>query len=301
MQFPQDTQSTLPIQPIIGKGTDGICIDMLRLDLIDDESSGNKWFKLKYNLIEAEKQGKKGLLTFGGAYSNHLSAVASICYENRFNSLAYVRGEPTLPLNDTLSFCRNKGMQLKYLDRTLYRLRNNPDFLRNLQQEYPDYLVVPEGGSNKLGIQGAMEIKKYIPVDQYHYIAVPFGSGGTIAGLINSIRKSKILGFSSLKNSVYMREVIEEFLTRTADNWELIFDYHFGGFAKINDTLIEFMQEFYRVHEIKLDPIYTSKMMYGLNEMYLKKKFKENSRILAIHTGGLQGLRGMEERLGRRI
>ena len=294
--FPQDNLSELPIQSLIGERIDNTSLDILRLDLLDTLSSGNKWFKLKYNILEAKKQGKTGILTFGGAYSNHLSAVAKICSDLSMNSIGIVRGEKVEPLNITLSECEKNGMELHFLSRELYRIKKHAECEAKIKEEYNNYLFVPEGGSNSEGVMGAEEIVKFIPKNKYQYVCVPFGSGGTIAGIIRANRNFKVLGFSSLKGAQYMEEVIRGLADSKNTKWRLVYDYHFGGFAKTDHTLFEFMKEFNEQYDIKLDPIYNAKMMYGVIDLVRSGHFRPDSRVLAINTGGLQGLRGFEDR-----
>lgn len=259
--------------------------------------SGNKYRKLKYNLIEAKKIGKNTLLTFGGAYSNHIAAVASVGKEFGFKTVGVIRGEELISHykeNPTLSLAEHHGMRLKFVDRSSYRRKSDKLYLDGLIREYGDVYIIPEGGTNHLAVKGCEEILNQMD-EAFDFICCPVGTGGTISGLINSSSKhQKILGFPALKGA-FLQEEISKFAT--SDNWELITDYHFGGYAKTSDELIAFMNRFKRKYNIPLDPIYTGKMMYGLYDMIAQNYFPKDARILAIHTGGLQGITGMNQKL----
>jgi len=259
--------------------------------------SGNKYRKLNYNLIEAKKQGYKTLLTFGGAYSNHISAVALAGPVFDFKTIGIIRGEELatkIDNNHTLKKAAEEGMQLKFITREAFRNKTQPLFLEELQLEFGPFYLLPEGGTNALAVKGCEEI--LTPDDAvYDVICCPVGTGGTMAGIINSsFPHQKIFGFSALKGD-FLKPDIAKFAQR--DNWELISDYHFGGYAKINHELISFINQFKDHYDIPLDPVYTGKMLYGLFDMIKRNQIAANAKILAIHTGGLQGICGMNERL----
>lgn len=307
-----------------------ISLSILRIDQTDAVISGNKWFKLKYNLIEARHQGCQILLSFGGPYSNHIHALAAAGKAYQFNTVGIIRGEEHLPLNPTLSDAVKNGMKLYYIDRKTYRnkqtielieqlkamlIKDDPFFLKSkaMQSNASDIYIVPEGGTNELAIKGAAEIVSFIP-HETDYITIPCGTGGTMAGIISGIRQSEahhadILGFPALKGVEYLQKTISSILlptcknpqTRQARNWKLFFAYHFGGFGKINKQLALFIQEFEQSYGIELDPIYTAKMFYAVMDMIKSDYFPEGSKIIAIHTGGLQGKRGMEEKIEKLI
>jgi 1-aminocyclopropane-1-carboxylate deaminase len=259
--------------------------------------SGNKYRKLKYNLIEARKTEKDTLLTFGGAYSNHIAAVAAVGREFEFKTIGIIRGEELaskIDSNPTLKFAQSSGMSFKFISREQYRNKTTDEFISDLKNEFGDFYLIPEGGTNTLAIKGCEEILTEVD-REYDYICCSVGTGGTISGLINSkLQHQKILGFPALKGD-FLSEEITKFVTH--DNWELITDYHFGGYGKVSDCLIEFINNFKKVHNIPLDPIYTGKMMYGIYDLIDKGYFPKHSKILAIHTGGLQGIEGMNQRL----
>ena len=280
----------------------GIILHMKREDELHPYISGNKYRKLKYNLIEAKAAGANTLLSFGGAFSNHISALAYAGKKYGFQTIGVIRGEElgadlemTLKNNTTLQQAFENGMRFKFISRANYRYKQTDDFIAALREEFGNFYLVPEGGTNDLAIKGCEEILTEMDQD-YDFICVAAGTGGTISGLINSaFDRQKILGFPSLKG-VFLEDEIEK-LSPAKKNWELIHDYHFGGYAKINENLISFINDFYQQTTIPLDPVYTGKMMFGIADMIKNKYFNRNCKILAIHTGGLQGISGMNQRL----
>ncbi len=277
----------------------GIKLHLRRLDQLANPVTGNKFFKLKYNLLEAKKRGCKKILTFGGAYSNHIYAVAMAAKTAGFDSIGLIRGEETLPLNPTLAFAKNQGMQIVYLDRSTYRQRHDRDFLDRLAASYPEAFMLPEGGTNEFAIRGTAEIVG--PKDNfYSHFAVPIGTGGTFLGLLSQLQQNQhLLGFSALKGAFIHQDIeekIAKYAIKSQGDFRLFDGYHFGGYAKINDELLRFIKNFKAQHNVLLDPIYTSKMMYGLLDLIAKDYFPTGSNILAIHTGGLQGWAGFKER-----
>tara|TARA_B110000503_G_C7073580_1_gene381905 strand:+ start:273 stop:1208 length:936 start_codon:yes stop_codon:yes gene_type:complete len=264
-----------------------------REDLIHPLISGNKFRKLKYNLIQAQKENKSTLLTFGGAFSNNVLAVASAGYENNFKTIGIIRGEElatTAEVNPTLQKAQSLGMQFKFISRAAYRNKNNSEFLKDLEKEFGNFYLLPEGGTNDLAILGCEEIltNEY---KKFTHVCCSVGTGGTIAGIINSsFNDQQIIGFPSLKGDFISKE-ISNFTKKK--NWSIDSDYHFGGYGKVSDNLIRFINDFHQVHQIPLDPIYTGKMMFGIFDLIKKDYFEKGSKILAIHTGGLQGIKGM--------
>ncbi len=279
-----------------------ISLYMKREDQIHPFISGNKYRKLKYNLSKAKEEKKDTLLTFGGAFSNHISAVAFTGKKFDFKTIGIIRGdeldenlEEVLKHNRTLQIAREHGMQFKFVSRSDYRLKHADSFIDNLHKEFGDFYLVPEGGTNELAIKGCEEILKQKD-EKFDVISSAIGTGGTIAGLINSAKEhQKVLGFPALKGD-FLRKEIEKYTIQNK-NWSLISDYHFGGFGKVNSDLINFINTFKEETKIPLDPIYTGKMMFGIVDLIKKGYFKEGTKILAIHTGGLQGINGMNTRL----
>jgi 1-aminocyclopropane-1-carboxylate deaminase len=271
----------------------GVELYLKREDRIHPHISGNKYRKLKYNLIESEALGFNTLLTFGGAFSNHVAAVASVGATFGFKTIGIIRGEELINKikdNPTLRFAQSCGMQFKFVTRSNYREKASKTFIEDLKREFGKFYLIPEGGTNILAIKGCEEILTETDKN-FDYVCCAVGTGGTISGLIKSSKSNqKILGFPALKGE-FLTKDISKFVTYK--NWELAADYHFGGYAKINNELIAFINQFKKEHHIPLDPVYTGKMMYGIFDMIYKNKFPKGSEILAIHTGGLQGIEGM--------
>lgn len=276
-----------------------------REDLTDPYISGNKFRKLKYNLIEAKHGGHHTILTFGGAFSNHIHAVAYAGYKFGFKTIGIIRGEEKLPLNATLLEAESYGMQLHHITRAQYKNKLDSRFNDELKSKFGHYYLVPEGGSNALAVQGCTEIIDG-KVLTFNHICCAAGTGGTLAGIIAGLDgKNKVWGFPALKNAGFLNEVIADLISgynsSTFNNWNLILDYHFGGYAKYNWDLIAFINAFKKRHNIQLDPIYTGKLLYGIYDLVKKGFFNKGDSILAIHTGGLQGIRGFNDRFGHII
>ena len=279
-----------------------------REDLLHPAVSGNKWYKLKYNLLEAKKNKFDTLLTFGGAYSNHIYALASAGREMGFKTIGVIRGEEHFPLNHTLSFAKACGMKIYYVNRKEYRAKEIPDFLNSLKNKFGNFYLIPEGGTNQLAVKGCKEIIENINVE-FDSVVVPVGTGGTLAGIIKGIKNQhnkKAIGIAVLKNAGFLKHKVLELINSSSENqkssnWEIILDYHFGGYAKFNKVLIEFINEFKEKTEIQLDPVYTGKMMYGIFDLINKEYFRPGSTIIAVHTGGLQGIQGFKERFSEKL
>lgn len=271
-----------------------------REDLIHPFVSGNKFRKLKYNLLEAKQQNHRTLLTFGGAYSNHIAAVAFAGKENGFKTIGVIRGDELsskISQNPTLKFCQDNGMEFVFVSREQYRLKNTEDFLCNLKNDFDDFYIVPEGGTNDLAVKGCQEILSSED-EMFDYICCAIGTGGTISGIINSSTShQKVLGFPSLKGD-FIKKDIRKFAKK--ENWDIISDYHFGGYGKVSEELIEFINDFYKKYSIPLDPIYTGKLVFGVIDLITKNYFPEDSKILLIHTGGIQGVQGMNLKLSNK-
>lgn len=275
----------------------GISLVIKREDLIHPFVSGNKFRKLKYNLLQAKAENQSTLLTFGGAYSNHIAAVGYAGKENGFQTIGIIRGDELgdkIESNPTLKFAQECGMQFEFVSRETYRLKTEATFLEQLQQQYGAFYLIPEGGTNTFAIQGCEEI--LTPEDaSFDYVACAIGTGGTISGIINSVLPhQKVLGFPALKGN-FLQDEIRNFVRQ--DNWELITDYHFGGYGKVTNDLIDWINQFYEQTQIPLDPVYTGKMVFGIVDLITKNYFPENAKILLIHTGGLQGIQGMNLKL----
>jgi len=262
--------------------------------------SGNKWHKLKYNIQEARKQGKDSLLTFGGAYSNHIYATASAGKIYNFKTIGIIRGEEHIPLNPTLAFAKDNGMKIYYLDRTSYRKKSSSEIINQLQEKFGDFYMLPEGGTNEFAVKGCSEIISRINVD-FNYVCCPCGTGGTLAGLISGLNGNRFaLGFAVLKGASFLKENVQLLLQNSngnfLQNWDINLEYHFGGYAKTDSILLDFVDRFTSNTKIPIEPIYTGKMLFGIYDLAAKGFFKEESQIIALHTGGLQGLKGLSDR-----
>lgn len=276
-----------------------------RDDLIHPLFGGNKWRKLKYNLIHARDNDFDTLLTFGGAWSNHIYATAAAGKHFKFNTIGIIRGEKHIPLNTTLSFAEECGMQLHYVNRNQYRKKNSATFQEELKKQFGRVYILPEGGSNLLAVKGCEEIIQEINQQTDvtpNYICCASGSGATLAGLASAINSDTnthhqaAIGFSVLKGADFITNDINNLLVKQehspTQNWRVECDFHFGGYAKINDKLIHFMKGFKSQYNITLDAVYTAKMFYGLFELIKSNTFKPGTTIVAIHSGGLQGNKG---------
>ena len=267
----------------------GVKLHIKRLDLVHPQISGNKFFKLKYNLLEAQRLGYENLLTFGGAYSNHIAATAYAAHRFGFKSVGIIRGEELKdrPLNHTLMTAKQLGMTLDFISRENYRLKDDPLYLDNLKIQYPNHYVIPEGGSNTLAIQGCKEILSKSDRDSFDLICCAVGTGSTIAGIIESSGDAQsILGFSALKGD-FLKQEIAQWTDRK--NWSITDEFCFGGYAKKNETLLEFIQTFENDYSIPLEHIYTAKMLFGIFSMIRDGRITTAQNVLIIHTGGLQG------------
>jgi len=276
-----------------------------REDEIHPLVSGNKFRKLKYNLKAAKQNKTKTLLTFGGAFSNHILATAVAGKLQNFKTIGVIRGDElgqdlskTLATNSTLSAAYEHGMKFEFISREKYRDKMSSDFLQKLELKYGDFYTLPEGGTNALAVKGCEEILTSDD-NEFDYICSCVGTGGTIAGIINSIEApQKVIGFPALKGDFLIKEIQQ--YCRGQKNWQLVSDYHFGGYGKYSDELIHFINRFKEDTTIPLDPIYTGKMMFGVLDMIKKNSFPKGSKILIIHSGGIQGIEGFNHRLKRK-
>jgi 1-aminocyclopropane-1-carboxylate deaminase/D-cysteine desulfhydrase-like pyridoxal-dependent ACC family enzyme len=281
-----------PLQKIQNSFTEkhNVQLWIKRDDLIHPEIPGNKWRKLKYNLEEARKQNKNTILTFGGAYSNHITATAAAGKYLGFKTIGIIRGEENVPLNKSLQFASSCGMELIYLDREIYRKKNYD--LQNFISDLNDVYILPEGGANELGMKGCSEIVNEIEID-FDFICCACGTGTTLAGIASSLKShQKSLGIAVLKHENLETEIHNQFNiqhSKFSIQYSVfsIQHYPFNGYAKTTPELIQFIKDFYKENNILLDYVYTGKMMYGVYDLIEKKYFPENSKIIAIHTGGV--------------
>jgi 1-aminocyclopropane-1-carboxylate deaminase/D-cysteine desulfhydrase-like pyridoxal-dependent ACC family enzyme len=278
-----------------------VSVFVKRDDLIHSEISGNKWRKLNLNLLHALENNYKGILTFGGAHSNHLSATAFVGKQNGLKTIAIVRGDANVPMSETLLFCEDNEMQLIFESRENYRKRNDVSYLRVWQQKHPDYFIIPEGGANTLGVKGCEEIISEIEMD-FDFITVDCGTGATLAGMVKPLKRhQKAIGVQVLKGRDFITDEVLKFSPNCIDKFEVWTEYHFGGYAKYTDELLDFMRWFYAETAIKLDPVYTGKQFFAVFGQIKKGYFPKGATIVLTHTGGLQGISGFEKRYGVQI
>lgn len=263
-------------------------IHLKRDDLIHPIISGNKWRKLKHNLRYAQSLAHDTILTFGGAYSNHIAATAYAAKVHGLNCIGVIRGEKVN--NATLDFAKTNGMNLHFVSRDEYRLKKHSTYIHKLETKFGRFYLIPEGGANKLGVEGSKEIIEEVKKYNYDLIAIAAGTGTTAAGIIsNQNNKSETLVFPALKGAGFLKDEIQNLSGNRLNNYQLVTDYHFGGYSKLNDQLIQFMKIFYEKTSIKLDQVYTAKMMYGLIDLIKSGEIQAKSKVLAVHTGGIQG------------
>ncbi|WP_165760229.1 1-aminocyclopropane-1-carboxylate deaminase/D-cysteine desulfhydrase [Niastella populi] len=297
-------------------------IDVLRLDRIHPVISGNKWFKLKYHLQEAIGQNKKGILTFGGAWSNHLVATALACRQANLQSIGIIRGEKPATLSATLQEVQDYGMQLQFVSREAYS--NEAAIIPGLQLQHPDHFIVPQGGQSHLGVLGAAEILELAPIKSYSHISCATGTGTMLAGLVHAaLPHQKVIGICTLKmpdaddnslntfvkpyaagpasyanwrrgekTSPRLEEGVDK-IGEPVKNYRIFYDYHFGGYARKTGELLRFMNSIYQKHELPTDFVYTGKLLFGLMHLVQNDHFQPGSRILMVHSGGLQGNRSL--------
>ncbi len=273
---------------------EGVRILVKREDLNHPYVSGNKWWKLKYNLEVAKRTGQDTILTFGGAFSNHIYATAAAAKELNFRSIGVIRGEEVLPLNSTLAFAMECGMKLHFISRDDYRRKNDESFIEKLKERFGDFIAIPEGGSNSLALKGCAEFTlEKLSLIGFDYLCLPIGTGGTMAGIIQGLKgKRNVMGFSALKNGDFLKDEVrrlqQEYSAKVYDNWTIQTDFHFGGYARQTPELNQLIERMKRLFDLPLDPIYTGKMVAGVFAMIEKNLFPKGSTILILHTGGLR-------------
>ncbi len=279
------------IQPLPSLSANGIVTDILRLDLVHPVISGNKWFKLKYYLEEARTQESSCLASFGGAYSNHIVALAYAAQMNGFASIGFIRGDEATTLSSTLQEARSYGMELVFIGRNEYR--DKTSIIKHYHQ--PHYYWIPEGGYGISGAKGAADILSVADCSAYTHILCATGTGTMMSGLILAAQPhQKIIGISVLKNHLSIIEEIKVLTGPTANtHFECVHGYDFGGYAKHPESLLQFMSDLWTKDQLPTDIVYTAKLCYAVKEMISKQFFPANSRLLLIHSGGLQGNRSL--------
>lgn len=288
-----------PLQEIHIENNQSIRFYIKRDDLIHEHISGNKWRKLKFQIQEATENGKKGIITFGGAFSNHIVATAAACQLSGLQSIGIIRGEATALKNPTLQMANQYGMNFHFVNRTDYRLKTESPLIQNTISRYGECHVVPEGGSHKNALIGVAEVIDELSkqsTKSFDYALCAIGTGTTYAGLANSF-KGELIGINVLKNKAIQSEICALLeLSNLESRYKIFHDYHFGGYAKYTPELIEFMHEFYRNYDLKTDVIYTSKLLFAVLDLLNNNYFKYGSRVMIYHSGGLQGNAGMNFR-----
>jgi 1-aminocyclopropane-1-carboxylate deaminase len=272
----------------------GVRLFVKREDLNHPTVSGNKWWKLKYNLEEAKNKKAQTILTFGGAFSNHIFATAAAAHELGLKSIGVIRGEESLPLNKTLSFAKKQGMEILYVSRELYRKKDEPSFIRRLQDRFGDFYLIPEGGTNALAIKGCREFAMdHLSKVEFDYLCLPVGTGGTLAGITLGLAPDKtVIGISVLKDGGFLindvKTLLSPFEHQPMAAWKILTGYDHGGYAKTSPALLDFIEDMKSDHDLPLDHVYTGKLLFAVAEEIRKGNFKNGSTILILHTGGLQ-------------
>lgn len=285
----------------------GVRLRLLRDDLLYPELPGNKWRKLKYNLLAAREQGHDTLLTFGGAYSNHLAAVAAAGRRQGFRTIGVVRGEEAATLSPTLQQCRLDDMELHFVSREAYRRRDEAAWVGEWLTALGPAYVLPEGGTNALALRGVAELVQELDAagETYDALAVACGTGGTLAGLLTGLDGRRLaVGVAALKGADWLRAEVdaltEQATGRRYANYHLHLNAHFGGYARYSAELLAFIDSFYQRHHVLLDPVYTGRLLAGVLQLIEAGHFAPGSTVVAIHTGGLQGWAGFGQRFGVR-
>lgn len=301
MVHPEQAKSLVTIESL--GDYHGSSLWIKRDDLLDPMVSGNKLYKLKYNLLDAQKAGKKTVLTFGGAYSNHLAATAAMCARHGLQSIGIVRGEASANLNPTLTHAQKNGMRLHYISRSDYRLKSNSEFLDQLRSQFENPFIIPEGGANAAGIKGAAEILGP-HTETFTHIVCAVGTGTTVAGMLPSaLDHQQIIGVPVHKHPQVIDELLETHNIQTShpEALKVLADAHHGGYAKYNTELLSFMHDFHTKHGIELDPIYTGKALMACIKAMSDGRINKGAKVLFIHTGGLQGNEGFMQRTGIKL
>jgi 1-aminocyclopropane-1-carboxylate deaminase len=277
-----------------------VSLGVLRLDQIHPLINGNKWFKLKHNIEFARNNCLDRIVSFGGAYSNHIYALAAAGNLFGFETVGLIRGELILPLNPVLAFAQSQGMKLIALSRSEYKNKQNPDFIKSLHQQFNNSYVLPEGGANDLALEGCAEIVRCLEwrtASKNRYIAAACGTGSTLAGLVKGVSDSlmapapDLIGIAVLKGQGYLQKEVARWLQCTTlakpVNWSVIEQYHCGGYAKSSAELRAFLGEFAGMTPMPVEPVYTGKLFYGVFGMIKNGSIPPNSEVIAIHSGGV--------------
>ena len=294
---------TVPLQewadPVFARA--GLKVSILRTDLIHPVINGNKFFKLKNNLTSFFQSGCSSILTFGGAYSNHIYAVATAGLLLKIPTIGIIRGdELNMDSNPVLRFAHQSGMRLKFVNREMYRRKEEDSFISELRREFGDFFLLPEGGSNELAVRGTTEIMQFVP-EQSDWIACACGTGGTLAGLARGLSSSqRLLGVSVLNSPGYFENQLLNFnhWERLPQNISINYDFHFGGYGRVNELLRNFCDEFAAVHDFRPDEIYNAKLFFAIRSLAERDYFRPGNKIVLINTGGIQNQSKNKETFG---
>ncbi len=266
-------------------------VSVLRIDKIHSIISGNKWFKIRYYLEEAKQLNKETIVTFGGAYSNHIVATAAVCKKYDFESIGIIRGEKPDAFSPTLLQAQEMGMEFFFANRKDYKSKNIPEQLRS-----DKFYFINEGGFGEKGADGAATILDYCDKNNFTHYCCAVGTGTMIAGLVKAaLPGQSTIGISVMKNNFDLEKNVRSLLRNNENNFQIIHDYPFGGYAKYTPSLITFMNEFYQQTLIPSDFVYTGKLFYAVNDLIQKKFFPADSKLLIVHCGGLQGNRSLKK------
>ena len=275
-------------------------VSIKRDDSIHPIISGNKWRKLKFNLDFAKMHNYTGVISFGGSFSNHIHALAFSCQQQGLKSIGIIRGEKEYASNFTLSMSIKWGMELNFVDRKTYRLREDQDYLAELQEAHPDYLIVPEGGSNALALSGVGEVITELNHQcEFDTLLTPVGSGGTLAGLIKADKNQhQLIGIAVLKQNGYLIDQVNSLLGDPLNytHWQIMSEFHRGGYAKFSKDDANKVLSFSQQTGFTFEPVYSGKMILALLDLIAQDFFPKGHRIVILHTGGLQGIGGLIER-----
>ncbi|WP_234968871.1 1-aminocyclopropane-1-carboxylate deaminase/D-cysteine desulfhydrase [Thiomicrospira sp. ALE5] len=290
-----------PLQPVYWAGLGTYQQAWIkRDDLNHPVIQGNKWHKLRFNIVAAQQAGCAGLLTFGGAYSNHIAATATAALAFNLKSIGIIRGDELAnqqqAWSPTLNQAELQGMALHFVSRQQYRYRHDPEWLAQLHSQYPDYYFIPEGGSNDLAVSAMSDVVQQInqQCPDWTHLVCAVGTGATLAGLAKAAPDKQIWGIASLKQAEYLIPQIKAWIGQHQTNWRLLSQagkvaFHGGGYGKTTLEIMATQQSFEQTHKLQLEPIYTAKLIYAFDTLLQQACFPEQSRIILYHSGGLQG------------
>ena len=297
MRLPDTVPVTSLTDPLFTQA--GVRVDVLRLDLLDPVLSGNKPFKLIHNLAQAKDQGYTRVLSFGGAWSNHIHALAEAGYRAGFEVIAVIRGHEEELSTATLDFALSRGVQLLKVTRSDYRRRSDADFLESLRQQVGDFYLIPEGGANAEGVEGCAHIAGLIEQSLPQMpdeILLACGTGTTLAGLVAGLHQRHchtfVRGIAVLKGAGFLTADIQRWLPVSNNRWTVETEYHYGGYARFPTPLRRFTEDFEQIHPLLLDPVYTAKLFSAVYQRVQHRCYSPGTHLLVIHTGGLQGRAG---------